>query len=324
MIEKQAKTHDVCEIKWNALSPCEWEEAFNAIDRSNLLQSCDYAYVMARLDNQRIRRGLILINGKAAGLVQILEAGIFKNALHGIIIDRAPLWFNGYKSLNNFELFLKEFSKEFPKRFGRRIRFIPEMENSKAAQDIMEKYGYKCASKHGYQTIYIDLRHDLEVLRKKLNKKWRNMLVKAEKSEIKVVFSDNGEHLPWLMQHYAADKAIKKYDGANSKVIMGLAKRFSRGKKMLIGTALLDDKPIAAILLFNHGSSSTYQIGYTSNLGRSNNAHHLLLWLTIKELKERNINDFDLGGINGESAKGVKAFKEGLKGELYETLGMYN
>lgn len=324
MLEKQAKTHDICEIKWNTLSLCEWEAAFCTIRKSNLLQSYSYAHVMARLNNQRARRGLIVINGKPAGLVQILEAGILNNALHGIILDRGPIWFEGHGSFNDFELFLQSFSKEFPKRIGRRIRFIPEMENTAIIRDILDKYGYKPMSKHGYQTIYLDLRPDLEIIRKNLKKKWRNMLVKAEKAGLKIVFSDKGENLSWLLQHYAADKSIKKYDGVSPKAIMELAKEFSRGKNMIIGAALLEDKPIAAILLLNHGKSSTYQIGYTSDAGRKYNAHNLLLWNAITELKERNINDFDLGGVNDESANGVKAFKEGLGGSAYETLGLYN
>ncbi len=324
IMEKSAKKHDKCEIKWNTLSLCEWESAFRAIKKSNLLQSYDYTCVMARLNNQRVRRGLIVINGEAVGLVQILEAGIFKNAVHGVILDRGPLWFDEYGGMSDFELFLRAFSEEFPKRFGRRMRFIPEMKNTNKAQSLLEKHGYKPTSKHSYQTIYLDLRPDLEVLRSKLNKKWRNMLVKAEKQGLNIVFSDKGEHFSWLLQHYAADKALRKYDGAKPKVIMELAKEFSRGENMLIGTALLDDKPIAAILIFNHGISATYQIGYTSDIGRNKNAHHLLLWNAVVELKERNINDFDLGGINGDSAKGVKLFKEGLGGTIYETLGLYN
>ncbi len=324
MVEKQAEMHSICEIKWNALSLCEWEAAQRTIKQSNLLQSYVYANVMAHLNNQRVRRGLIIINGKAAGLVQILEAGIFNNAIHGIIIDRAPIWFDEYGSLSDFEALLQVFTKEFPKRFGRRIRFLPEIENTPQAKALLSKYGYKCVSKHGYQTIYLDLRPDLEVLRKNLNKKWRNMLVKSEKQGLNVVFSDRGEHFAWLLNHYSADKAIKKYDGASPKVITELAKEFLRGKNMLIGTALFDNKPIAAILLFNHGSSATYQIGYTSDIGRDKSAHHLLLWRAMAELKKRNISNFDLGGINEKHAKGIKTFKQGMGGQAVETLGLYN
>ncbi len=324
MVEKQAKTHGACEIKWNALSLCEWEAAYRTIKRSNLLQSYGYGDVMAGINNQRVRRGLIIINGKAAGLVQILEAGIFRNAIHGIILDRAPLWFDGFGSFNDFEMFLQVFTKEFPKRFGRRIRFIPEIENTHAAKALLSKYGYKPIRNSSYQTIHLDLTPDLEILRKNLNKKWRNMLVKSEKQGLDIVFSDEGAHFAWLLNHYAADKAIRRYDGASPKVITELAKQLSRDKNMLIGTALLDNKPIASILLFNHGSSATYQIGYISDIGRNKNAHNLLLWRALAELKKLNISNFDLGGINEENANGVKKFKQGMGGQISETLGLYN
>ncbi len=324
MVQNPIKKHDICEIEWDVLSASEWNAHFCTVKRSNLLQSLDYAHTMAHLNHQKARRGVIRINGAEAGLVQVLEAGLFKNAVHGVLLDRGPLWFDGYGSVDDFELFLSVFSKEFPKRLGRRIRFLPEMENNDAAKDILQKYSYKCASKHGYQTIWVDISKNLDVLRKKLKPKWRNKLNKSEKHGLDVVWSDKGEHFPWLIQKYTEDKALRKYDGPAPRSIAALAYQFSRGQNMLIGAALLEGEPIAAILIFNHGASATYQIGYTSEVGRQKCAHHLLLWTAMEQLKERNINDFDLGGVNDESAKGVKTFKEGLGGQLYETLGLYH
>ncbi len=324
MVEKAVKNQNICEIEWNTISALEWDARFYRIRRSNLLQSLDYAHTMARINHQKARRGVIKINGVEAGLVQILEAGIFKNAVHGVLLDRGPLWLEGYDSVDDFELFLSVFSKKFPKRIGRRIRFLPEMENNDVTKDILQKYGYKCASKHGYRTIWVDITKDFDVLRNELKKKWRNALHKSEKQGLDVVWSDKGAHFSWLIQKYTEDKALRKYDGPAPKSIAALAYQFSRGQNMLIGAALLEGEPIAAILIFNHGASATYQIGYTSEVGRKKCAHHLLLWTAMAQLKERNINDFDLGGVNDESAKGVKTFKEGLGGQLYETLGLYH
>ena len=313
-----------CEIEWNHLTVEAWESRFKTIKRSNLLQSFAYGRAMAILNHQSLRQGVIKINGQEAGLVQVLEAGILWDAVQGVLLDRGPLWFKGFGGILDFEAFLKAFSKEYPKRFGRRIRFIPEVKQSTAAVQVMKDYGYRVASQRGYQTIWLDLSRDLEVLRQNLKSKWRNVLKKAEKQNLEVIWSDKGEHFAWLINHYAADKAVRGYDGPSPKTISILAKEFSRGQNMLIGTALLDGEPIAAILLFNHGSSATYQIGFTSDIGREKCAHHLLLWRAIIELKERDINDFDLGGINEETAKGVKLFKEGLGGKIYETLGLYH
>ena len=125
------------------------------------------------------------------------------------------------------------------------------------------------------------------------------------------------------MSNYERDKRNKKYEGASLKTLVALSSNFSYEKNMLIGTALLDKKPIASILLFTHGRGATYQIGYTSDTGRDKRAHHLLLWSAIPELKERAIYDFDLGGLNEKDAKGIKNFKAGMGGEIHETLGMY-
>ncbi len=323
MKENLEKSYNICEIKFNDINEDEWNKLFKSINRSNLLQSLEYARAMARMNNQNICLGVININGVNAGLVIVLEAGILKNSIHGVIIDRAPLWLDGYGSLNDFELFLSVLSKKFPKRLGRRVRFIPEIESSSQAKKLLDKYGYKRISKYDYQTIWLALRPDLEILRKNLNPKWRNKLNKSEKYGLDIIFSNDSENYLWLMQHYAVDKNIRKYDGPSVKAINALANEFSRGKNMLIGSALLEGEVIAAILIFNHGLSATYQIGYNSEIGRKKCAHHLLLWRAIDALKERNIRDFDLGGVNEGSAKGVKIFKSGIGGQVVETLGMY-
>ncbi len=324
MRQKSVKNQSRCTIEWHNTPQNRWLEDFQRVEKASLLQSPDYGLTMARLNNQRLRQGTINIDGTAAGLVQILEIGILKNAIHAVILDRGPVWFEERGSFDDFKQFLDCFSREFPKRLGRRIRFIPEVESTQSAKQLMQEYGYKPASQQGYQTIWLDLRPTIEDLRTGLKSKWRNMLRKAEKQDLEVRWSDEGENFSWLMTNYERDKREKGYDGASLKTLVAMAAQFSRGKNMLIGTALLDNEPIAAIMLLNHGKSSTYQIGYTSETGRQKCAHHLLLWRALHELKERGINDFDLGGVNAQSAKGVKIFKQGLGGKLYETPGLYH
>jgi len=278
---------------------------------------------MARVNNQRPRYGLIIIDGKEAGLVSILEAGIFKNALHGVILDCGPIWFDGFGSIDDFQIFMEAFTAQFPKRFGRRVRVTSGFKNSEQAKDIMRMHGFKTPNREGYKTIWLDLREDEDALRQNLKKKWRNSLSKAERQGLDIVWSDEGQHFGWLIENYAKDKAEKNYHNVSLKTFMKLAVQFSGGKKMLQGTALFDGKPIAAIVCLNHGLASTYQIGYASETGREKCATHLLLWDVIAQLKERKIYDFDLGGINEEGATNVGKFKSGMGGKEFETLGLY-
>ncbi len=308
------KTEKTCQINWNPSAI----EHFEKLKCVNLLQSPAYGQAMAKQNRQTIRHGLIKINDHTAGFVQIIEAGILKNAIHAVILDRGPVWREGFGDPEDFAAFLHEFSKQFPRRFGRRLRFIPEA--SPQSADLLKDYGFKPVGQN-YKTIWLDLRPPLETLQKNLKKNWRAELKKSE--NLQTHWSDDGKNFSWVMQNYEHDKAEKGYDGVSLKTMVYLAGEFSRGKNMLIGTALFDEKPIAAIVILSHGKSATYQIGYTSEQGRKTSAHHLLLWQAVEQLKERGIHDFDLGGINEDTAKGLKRFKMGMGGKITETLGLH-
>lgn len=323
MIKKQPKTDLSCQIVWDSLSRAEWSERFCAIPRSNLLQSPDYGDCMARLNQQNIRRGIVYIDGQEAGLIQILEAGLFRNVVHAVLIDRAPLWFEGFRKSDHFESFLECLRLEFPARVGRKIRFIPEVSKSPEILDLMKRYGFSQKAASSYQTFWLDLGRDLKDLRGGMYPSWRNKLNRAERHEIETVFDDGEFWLPWLLKEYVQDRIQRRYKGVSLRSLNALTSQFLRGQNMLVGTALLDGAPIAAILIFIHGSSATYQIGYTTKRGREVCAHHLLLWRACSALKEKKVYDFDLGGVNDADAKGVKTFKEAMGGQMVETAGLF-
>lgn len=304
-----------CEIEWNSLSLKQWEKRFKTVSRSNLLQSYEYGIATARLNHQKPRWGLIKIDGIEAGLVQILEAGLLGNLIHAVMIDRGPLWFDGFGTDAHFNAFCQRLSAEFPRRIGRKRRFIPEAKNSEDIQKILKNAQFQRKNPHNYETLCINLQDYEENLLKNAKKNWKNALNKAKKSNLTVKWDLKSEDLGWFLQNYIQDRAQKGYDGPSPKLITALAETFVPRGNFIIGSALINDKPIAAILIVCHGSGATYQIGWSSGLGRKNNAHHLLLWEAITMLKQRGIKDFDLGGINDEAAKGVKQFKEGLAGK---------
>lgn len=312
-----------CEIEWNSLSLDEWDKTFASCQRTSLLQSYDYGYTMATINQQKPRWGLIKINGEHAGLVQILEAGVLGNLIHAVLLDMGPVWLKGFGSAAHLHAFFTEFNRQFPRRFGRKRRILPSIEQSDSATKLFEKLGFKPKPTPSYQTVWLDLRPGLDTLRAGLKSKWRNSLNKAEKSNLKIEWDDTTEHLSWLITEYNADRAIKNYDGVSAKTLRALAHNFKRNQNVIIARAVLDKLPVAAIMVFIHGSSATYQISWTSEDGKKHAAHNLLLWSSFQYLKEHGITDFDLGGINDETAKGVKKFKEGIGGQSTTYLGHY-
>jgi len=306
-----------CTIDWNKLNLSEWDQRFKALNRSNLLQSYPYAQAIAPIDKQKPRWGLIKINGIEAGLVQIFEAGTLANLIHAVILDRGPLWFDGFGTQENIEAFFTEFNRQFPKRWGRKRRVIPE------AEIDLAPLGYESAG-GAYQTIWLNLKQTEETLRATIKKSWRGVLQKAENANLILEWDSKGDHLDWLIQNYAVDKETKGYDGPSVKLLRQLAKYCIPRGECVIGRAILNGTPVAGILIFCHGSAATYQIGFTTPDGRDNGAHHLLLWQAIGVLKFKRITDFDLGGINDETAKGVKTFKSGMGGQTVTTGGVFH
>ena len=306
-----------CTIHWNILNFSEWEQRFKQISRSTLLQSYPYAQAMAETKGQKPRWGLITIDGKEAGLVQILEVSLFFKAIHAVILDRGPIWFDGFGNSEHISAFFTELNRQFPNRIGRKRRIIPELEAN------LEPLGYQKTG-GGYETIWLDLTQSEQELRAGLKKNWRGALQKAEAAGFTLDWDNKGQHLNWLMQHYAVDKETKGYDGPSVKLLRTLAKYHLPRDEMLIGRACLDGKEVAGILILMHGSAATYQIGFTSPEGRDAGAHHLLLWQALGVLKFKRIRDFDLGGINDETAKGVKRFKQGMGGQTVKTGAIYS
>lgn len=313
-----------CEIIWNSLSFEEWETRFTAIARSNILQSYAYARAICSLNRQKARWGLIYINGQEAGLVQILEAGIFRNFFHGIILDRGPLWFDGFGGAAHIKAFFEEFNRQFPKRFGRKRRIIPEVEDGAAARGLLQQAGLeRIKTQTGYQTLWWDLNLDEEQARKNLKTNWRGSLKKAENAGLTIQWDDTGLFYPWLKQEYVLDKKLRGYSGPSPQLLDNLATFSTKQNPMIIGRAQKDGQDIAAVMFLKHGQCTTYQIGWSSEQGRKNCAHHLLLWQARTMLQQYGVMALDLGGINEETASGIKKFKQGTGANEMGLIGHY-
>ncbi|MGH1399412.1 MAG: GNAT family N-acetyltransferase [Alphaproteobacteria bacterium] len=282
------------------------------MQRANLLQSYGYARAICHLQKQHAKWGIIHINGQEAGIVQILEASAFKNLLHAVILDRGPLWFDGYGNNEHITAFFTAFNKQFPRRIGRKRRIIPETQ-----LDIAPLGFNKTGA--GYQTLWLDLRPDIDDLRNALKKNWRSALKQAENQDLTIIWDETGAHIGWCLSEYLKDRTAKGYDGAGVPLLKALLQHCD----FTIGRVESHGKPIAGILILKHGSAATYQLGFSSNTGRALNAHHIVLWQAIERLKAQGITDFDLGGINDETAKGVKRFKMGLNGSVFANAGLY-
>ena len=309
-------------IAWDTLSINDWERRFAVLPYSNYIQSYSYARAASPHYKQKPRWGLILIDGKEAGLVQMFETGLLWNAIHAVMIDRGPLWLEGFGGALHTKLFFDEINRVYPARLGRKRRFLPEIEDGPTAQKLIAQTGLvRREDQTGYQTIWIDLTKDEEVLRAELRGNWRNALSKAERSDL--IIEHSNDTLEWAAGIYAADKVARGYNGIPPALLKNYATILSPKNDVMISRAIKDGEPVAFIVTVTHGRSATYVVGWSSDAGREVSAHHLLLWHEMLRLKGKGIKELDLGGINEDGAAGIKAFKEGLGGRVVRYVGHY-
>lgn len=317
-----------CRIEWSEFSGKDWNAHLQKVPRANLLQSYDYAAAMAQHHRQTLRTGLIIIDDAPAGLLLVLQSRLCGGFIQTTLIDRAPLWFENYGTPDHFAALLKILRHEFPRKFGHWLRFIPEIEDQEELREILKRHNFRKISKASYATIWLDLTQDEAHLRAGLDGKWRGWLNKAERrmaeaGDVTIEWDESGAHFAWLMQVYAADKGAKGYSGPSVETMQILHRRFLAGGQALLGRVLKGDEPAGAILLFCHGRSATYQIGWNGQIGRDLGAHHLLLWGALQRLKSKNIESLDLGGIHEEMAQGLTKFKQSMGGQLVRFPGLF-
>lgn len=311
----RANKNHACEIIWQSPDSTSWRQRYNNLRRASLLQSPDYARACAVLNRQTARGAVIRIGGVEAGIVQVLETRFLHGAVQGVALDRGPLWLDGFGAPEHQAAFFRTFAKEYPPRLGRRRRVIPEAPETPGLQAVLHECGFRRLPGEPYKTIWLDLEKNMEKIKAGLRANWRNHLNQAEKSGLAVKWDSGTAFLPWLLRHYQRDRVTKGYSGPSVPMAQAMARAFSQSGGLLLGRAMRDDRGVAAVLILSHGASATYQVGWSGEEGRKLSAHNLLLWGALGELKQRGVKDFDLGGINDETAKGVTEFKRGMGGD---------
>ncbi len=291
------------------------------VPQSNLLQSWEYASAIYQLKGKKPHIGVISWEGKEVGFFLFFEQRHLR-LFRRISIERGPLWFSDKIADAYVQAFFLWLNKNYPRRPWQSRWILPELPAGAHYHSLLTQAGWKKAGQ-SYQSIWLDISPDEAALRSGLKSGWRSALKQAEKASLTLERNDDFKALPWLLEHYNVDKAIRNYKGPSVPLLVKLWKSHKDKNQLLLLRAIKDNEPVAGVLIFTHGSAATYQVGWANVEGRKSSATHYLLWQAIRLLKEKNIRWFDLGGITDDNP-GLEEFKSGLGGEKYELIGSYN
>ena len=190
-----------------------------------------------------------------------------------------------------------------------------------------EKY-FQLLNRKTERTIIINLEKPLEALRKGLDKKWRNCLNGAEKSNLQIRESSDSSLFDVFLPMYRQMLARKRLaEPGDIRRFMAMQEVLPARFKMRIVVAMDGGIPCAGAVCSSMGRRGIYLFGATSDAGMKNKASYLVQWRVIQWLKESGCTEYDLHGSNAQSNPGVYAFKMGLcgtNGKEVESAGYFD
>jgi Acetyltransferase (GNAT) domain len=177
----------------------------------------------------------------------------------------------------------------------------------------------------GHSTVVLDLGCDADALRAQLDGRWRYSLARGEASPLTVhrVGTNAGQYR-WLLDAEMKQREQRGLHGLPMQFFdLYVPSRQEPAKTMLTMRADLGRDRVAGMMFLIHGQAATYQVGWTSDVGREHNAHHLILWQAMHALRERGVRLLDLGGVNTTRSAGIARFKIGTGGQVLTCAGTF-
>jgi hypothetical protein len=311
-----------CEISWNTATRSQWHDWLTQVSQSNLLQSWSYGEAKAG-QGWRVRRGVISISNKPVAIVQVLERS-YLGTIKLSRVNRGPLFLRhieGHLQNEVVECLIKELSGIYR---GRVLSFAPEMSLTGVSIRMLSQFGLKQFSPDSWESIWLDLSDNAEILRKKLDGKWRNMLSFAERQDLSMVVEKDKDSFEWILEK--CQRMMREREGPD--VPVNLYKSLwcnldSEGKSAMVFRAFAESEVVAGICIIPHGAAATYLLGWNGRQGRKLKANQFLLWNAIIFLQQEGFQWFDLGGIDEENNSGIASFKLGINGARYSLAGEF-
>ena len=279
----------------------------------------DWAYGTAMVAlGTRCMRCCVIQRDETVAIAQFLVrrfAGFFSVAL----CTRGPVWLREFDVPTKQKIF-RLIKRSAPLGWPRLTMFSPDAVDVQLA-GVTRMHRVMT----GHATVILDLEQNASQLRAAMQSKWRNRLVAAEASALRVErVGVKPAQYQWLMARELAQRDSRNYKALPLDFVpTWQAATEGREGPLLILRADLGRKPVAAMLFLRHGNAATYHIGWSDAQERLPGANNLLLWNAMMILKEAGVRSLDLGGVNTVRSAGVARFKLGCGGNVLMLAGTF-
>ena len=313
-------------MKIKEITISEWESLWPLCEEDNLLQSWFYGKAKEKSDGVNILYYSFSLDNSNIALAQIL---IKKIPFLGRVarLNRGPIFLikqNHHQKIINMDKILRLIVLNCKESKIWMLQAAPEIIPDKKVSESLENSGFYKIQKSSWASGLINLTPDEDTLLMSLNGKWRNCYRKSLKLEVKISRVENSfENINKLIVDYKKHQLSKDFAGLTDKLINEMAFINHKEWKFNIFQAKIESQKesIGSLVTIHHGKTSIYLIGTTNDLGRKYQANYSLIWNALLFAKNSGCQNFDIGGLDETTPKGIAHFKKGLNAESYKLTG---
>jgi hypothetical protein len=266
-----------------------------------------------------VLRALVEQDGTPVALAQFIVRRLVGGLANMALCSLGPVWLQPLSGADKARVY-KALKKTIPLKNLRVVAFTPlEAQGPELGLSSWRRV------MTGHSTVTLDLQPDPETLRAQLDGRWRYSLARAEESPLIIhrVGTNAGQYR-WLLDAEMQQREQRGLHGLPLHFFdLYVPSRQQPAKTILTMRADVGRNRVAGMMFLIHGEAATYQVGWTSDTGREQNAHNLILWNAIQELRERGVRKLDLGGVNTTRSAGIARFKIGTGGQVLSCAGTY-
>ena len=312
------------------LKKSEWDEIAPSFPDLSYCQSGSYAQAAAEAANACSEFVAIVRSGQIVGLANVRIKALETLRVGMAYVHRGPLiGRNGEFSNTDFGYCVDSLIAEYSERRNLILRIAPPVDggqNTAGRIAALKQRGFRRSKRvQTNATFILDLSTSLSIIRENLDRKWRNHLSKAQRSNIHVTRSEaltDFDHFePLLLDLMRAKRFTTDQDTGFFRKVQTGAERYER---MTVYLAWHHGAPVAGALTSFAGNTAVYLLGASNPDGRALRASYLIQWTVIEDAKALGKCFYDLCGVDQRANQGVYTFKKGLGGRLVKDPGLYD
>jgi lipid II:glycine glycyltransferase (peptidoglycan interpeptide bridge formation enzyme) len=165
-------------------------------------------------------------------------------------------------------------------------------------------------------------------IRNRFNRRWKRAIDSAQLSGVSIKkIRPDPKSIEHLLEMYQALEKKNKFVGIDHSLVRIFAAESYKNNHYfnLYEASILDSNSESEVIgyraiIFSGNTAIDFLVA-TTELGDKLNVNSSLYWHAICDAKNLGIKFFDVGGMGGETPKGIYDFKNGLGPKLYELVG---